>query len=145
MKTITVQNTRKMATESGSWGERVARREYGLQAVDSEYADLSNKAGSIYEVKTTATSIGQNPTQKGRFRLIKSQHDRLVRRDRLDTSWYIFVLVDDSTRPPTAYLKRQQPADVGQLVGANGGWFRSSHEGIKQEKKLPYEAIFPNV
>jgi len=38
-------------------------------------------------------------------------------------------------------MKEQIPANIGNRIGARGGWNESGHDMGKQHK-LPYEAIF---
>jgi len=143
MKTTTVHNDRKLATDPGDLAENIADREYkGFSTFGVENFDLSNsETGSLAEVKSTATDIGEDYPESGRFRLWKDQHEKLLRADRQGSAFYIFVLFAVSERPVTARLKRKNPADVGNMIGGRGGWYASGHNKGKQHK-VPHAEIF---
>ena len=57
------------------------------------------------------------------------------------SAFYVFAVFDVSSRPLTARLKRMNPADVGYIIGARGGWYNAGHVAGK-EYKLPIDAVF---
>jgi len=139
MKTVTLSRTdsRRYQEDPGALAERLvddAYQDYS-RGLASDF-DLASQSGAVVEVKSTQTELANGAA--GRFRLFKSQHDSLRRRDR---SWYVFVVVDVSDRPLTARLVRKDPASIGRIVGSKGGWYDAGHTA-GPERKLPIGAIF---
>lgn len=129
-----------LQSDPGKLAERIAEGEYSsMSRFGVQDFDLSTDDGQLGEVKSTATRLSAG--QKGRFRLFKRQHERLLRADRKGSAWYVFVLYDVSERPLTARLVRKKPATIGNTIGARGGWNRSGHNSGPQHK-LPIEAVF---
>jgi hypothetical protein len=126
--------------DTGAVAENIAAAAYDRYSSFQESGafDLATESGSIAEVKSTLTRLGND--NRGRFRLFKPQHEELLQADRDGSAFYIFVLFDISDRPE-ALLIRKSPATVGRLLGARGGWNRSGHSAGKQHK-LPIGAIF---
>lgn len=126
--------------DPGSYAEDLAEFEYKgySQALASDF-DLASQSGSVMECKS-AQSVIENG-EDGRFRLFKSQHERLVRADRNGSAFYVFVLFDTSTRQISAKMKRMNPADIGNSIAGRGGWYNAGHRAGK-EYKLPIEAVF---
>jgi len=126
--------------DPGAYGEVLAEGEYSgySRSLASDF-DLANKSGSVIEVKSAQSELANG--EDGRFRLFKSQHERLVRQDRDGSAFYVFVLFDVSSRPLTARMKRMNPADIGRSIGSRGGWYSAGHVAGK-EYKLPIEAVF---
>lgn len=143
MKTVELTRTdrEKWERNSSGFAEELAAAEYrGYSAFrDAGPFDVATESGSVAETKSTATTLENgNP---GRFRLFKQQHDKLVRKDRRGTGWYIFVLWDLRESGVTARLKRMNPAAVGNLIGGRGGWNRSGHPAGRQHK-VPWREVF---
>lgn len=126
--------------DPGEYAENLVEYEYSgyLQSL-AENFDLANRNGSVLECKS-AQSVLENG-EDGRFRLFKSQHTRLVRKDRNGSAFYVFVLFDTSSRQISAKMKRMNPADVGRSIAARGGFYNAGHVAGK-EYKLPIEAVF---
>ena len=148
MKRVTVTRTRRLSQEPGSLAEDMVAEEYrewsGFE--DAGRFDLARDTGALAEVKSTATSIDNPGGQvSGRFRLYRGQHESLLEHDRDGSAWYFFVLYDVSTRPPVARIVRKEPAQVGRIVGARGGWNDSGHAEIDEEYKLLHDAIFSDL
>jgi len=131
----------QLQKDPGDLAETLVSQNYnGYSRFGVENFDVSdNDTGKLGEVKSTATELESG--NKGRFRLWKEQHDKLLRFDRKTTARYVFVLFDVSSRPVTAKMKQQIPAHVGNKIGARGGWNDSGHNMGKQYK-LPIEAVF---
>ena len=148
MKRVRVTRTRRLSEEPGSLAEDLVAEEYRdwSSFEDAGQFDLARETGALAEVKSTATSI-KNPGGQvsGRFRLYRGQHEALVEHDRVGSAWYFFVLYDVSERPPVARIVRKEPAQVGRIVGARGGWNDSGHAEIDEEYKLLHDAIFSDV
>ena len=132
---------RDLAEDSGDLAERIADDEYARYSrFGVENFDLSDSdSGALAEVKSTATTLDSGAA--GRFRLWRQQHEKLLRADREGSARYIFVLFDVSSRPVVARLVAKQPADVGNVIGARGGWNQSGHD-MGEQHKLPIEAVF---
>lgn len=142
MKTVRLDrsDTRLYQRDPGKLGERLVSENYSSYSPAlAENFDLASKSGTVVEVKSTQTRLSNG--NKGRFRLFKNQHEKLVRAARGGGGYYVFVLVDVSGRPLRARMLRKDPATIGRVVGARGGWDRSGHPSGLQ-KKLPYSAIF---
>ena len=135
-----VDNSRYQS-DPGKYAENLVEFEYeGYLRSLADNFDLANRNGSVLEVKSAQSVVG-NSGEKGRFRLFESQHDRLVRRDRNGSAFYVFVVFDTSSRSISAKMKRANPADVGNTIGARGGWYNAGHKSGK-EYKMPIKAIF---
>lgn len=132
--------SRDLSQRPGELAERLASEEYGYRNTPSDDFDGESDSGAVYECKSTATELSGG--QSGRFRLWKKQHERLVRRDRGGTAYYIFVLFDVSQRPPVARMKRKKPAKIGRVVAGRGGFYSSGHATKGQQHKLSIESIF---
>jgi len=133
------ERERDLRDDPGQLAERIAEGEYdGFSRFRAEDFDLARESGAVAEVKSTAKRLSSG--SKGRFRLFKPQHERLVRQDRDGSARYIFVLFDTSTRNVTARLVSRQPADIGNTIGARGGWNQSGHSA-GQQHKLPIDAV----
>lgn len=132
--------SRDLSQRPGELAERIASEEYGYRNTPSDDFDGESDSGTTYECKSTASTLSQG--QSGRFRLWKEQHTRLVRRDRNDSAYYIFVLFDVEERPPVARMKRKDPAKIGAIVRGRGGFYDSGHASKGQQHKLPIEAVF---
>lgn len=150
MKKVRVQGSRKeIETGSGKLAERMASVEYGYNASRSgSYYDAERDSGAKIEVKSTFRMIGRDYRAKGRFRIPEPQHKKLVQRDRSGSAFYVFVLYDGDTQrqiPQDAYMKRINPADIGNLIGAMGGFENSGHKSFDREKKLPWTTIFTEL
>jgi len=105
---------------------------------DTNKFDIKGAGDTIGEVKHCFRRLSDG--SKGRFRLFKKQHDYLVRYDRRDSAFYVFVLVDlDNLR---LSMVRQKPSAVGSIIGARGGWNRSGHAQNDKEYKLPWGVYF---
>lgn len=142
MKTVRLDRSdeRLYQRDPGSLAERLVGENYAAYSPGlAENFDLASKSGTVVEVKSTQSRLSNG--NKGRFRLFKGQHEKLVRTARGSGGYYIFVLVDVSGRPLRAKMVRREPATIGRVVGARGGWNRSGHPSGPQ-KKLPYSAIF---
>jgi hypothetical protein len=138
--TLTRSERNDLNRDTGAVAENIAAAAYDRYSSfqDSREFDLATESGSIAEVKSTLTRLGND--NRGRFRLFKPQHEDLLQADRDGSAFYIFVLFDISSKPE-ALLIRKSPATVGRLLGARGGWNRSGHSAGKQHK-LPIGAIF---
>jgi len=132
---------RDLSEDSGELAERIAADEYaGMSQFGVENFDISDSdTGQLGEVKSTATELQSGA--KGRFRLWKDQHEKLLRADREGSARYVFVLFDVSGRPVVARLKQKKPADIGRKIGARGGWNQSGHPSGEQYK-LPIDVVF---
>ena len=138
--TLTRGDMETLQTDPGAFAETLVSEQYAnYSRFGVENFDVNSDSGKLGEAKSTATRLTSGA--KGRFRLWKQQHDKLLRADRDGTARYVFVLFDTSERPVRARMKEQIPADVGRQIGARGGWNESGHSMGKQHK-LPYEAIF---
>jgi hypothetical protein len=139
-KRLSRSERRDLNRDTGAVAENIAAAAYERYSSfqDSGEFDLATESGSIAEVKSTLSRLGNG--NRGRFRLFKPQHEQLLRADRDGSAFYIFVLFDVSGEP-AALLKRKNPATVGRLIGARGGWNQSGHSSGKQNK-LPISAIF---
>ncbi len=140
-KRLSRSERRDLNRDTGAVAENVAAASYDRYSAfqDSGEFDLATKSGSIAEVKSTLSQLGNG--NRGRFRLFKPQHEQLLRQDRDGSAFYIFVLFEISSGQPEALMKRKDPATVGRLIGARGGWNRSGHSSGKQHK-LPISALF---
>lgn len=138
--TLTRSERNDLNRDTGEVAEKVAEKAYTRYSSFQESGsfDLATESGSIAEVKSTLSRLGND--NRGRFRLFKPQHEDLLQADRDGSAFYIFVLFDISSKPE-ALLIRKSPATVGRLLGARGGWNRSGHSAGKQHK-LPIGAIF---
>jgi len=138
---LTRNDTTNLQRDPGELAERLVSQEYtGFSRFGVENFDVNDDdTGKLGEVKSTATELQSG--QSGRFRLWKKQHDKLTRADRAGTARYVFVLFDVSSRPVTARMKQQIPANVGRRIGARGGWNDSGHD-MGLQYKLPYAEIF---
>lgn len=138
---LTRNEANRYQKDPGGLAEELVAQEYrGFTTIGVENFDVSrNNNETLGEVKSTASRLGNGA--KGRFRLWKNQHEKLLRYDNQYSTYYVFVLFDVGQRPPVARMKRQKPADVGNVIGGRGGWNRSGHTSGRQYK-LPYEAIF---
>lgn len=133
-------DNRRYQQDPGGYAETLAEAEYaGFSTALASDFDMANQSGSVIEVKSTQSVYPNN--EKGRFRLFKSQHDRLVRADREGTAYYVFVVFDVSTRDVSAKMKRAKPARIGNVIAGRGGWYNAGHVAGK-EYKMPIEAIF---
>jgi len=142
MKRVTLGRTdsRRYQEDPGRTAEELVESEYeGYLRSLAENFDLASRTGSVVEVKSAQSELANG--EAGRFRLFKSQHDRLVRQDRDGSAFYVFVVFDVLERPLTARMKRMNPADVGRSIGSRGGWYNAGHVAGK-EYKLPIEAVF---
>ena len=142
MKRVTLGRTdsRRYQEDPGRTAEELAESEYeGYLRSLAENFDLASRTGSVVEVKSAQSELANG--EAGRFRLFKSQHDRLVRQDRDGSAFYVFVIFGVLERPLTARMKRMNPADVGRSIGSRGGWYNAGHVAGK-EYKLPIEAVF---
>jgi hypothetical protein len=144
MKSVTLSRSEqnRLRGDSGELAERMATDAYAgySRFVDSDYYDGKRDSGAVIEVKSTLTRLSGG--QKGRFRLWKAQHERLLRHDRDGTAGYVFVLFDVGRNPPVARMAKRKPARIGRQVGARGGWNRSGHASQGKQHKLPIEAVF---
>jgi hypothetical protein len=132
---------RRLQSDPGSVAEELAARAYGFSTFKSSNFDAARDSGAVLEVKSTTRRIGDEYPARGRFRLFKRQHEKLVRRDRDGTAYYAFVLISTNTNPPGADMLRKKPADVGRRIGARGGWNQSGHASGPQAK-LPWSLFF---
>ena len=131
---------RGLSEDSGELAERIVSEQYErFSRFGVENFDVSTDSGQLGEVKSTATELPSGA--KGRFRLFKNQHERLLRANREGSAKYVFVLFDVSGRPVVARLKQQEPAKIGRQIGARGGWNQSGHPSGPQYK-LPISAVF---
>jgi hypothetical protein len=125
--------------DPGKVAERIVESEYAnLTRFGVENFDLSSDEGQLAEVKSTQTTLANG--NAGRWRLWKDQHEKLLRADREGTARYVFVLVTVDARPLEAKMVQRIPADVGNKIGARGGWNESGHPSGRQHK-LPVDAI----
>ncbi|RNJ25466.1 hypothetical protein Nmn1133_01340 [Halosegnis longus] len=147
MKRIYLSKGERRRLQRGEGGE-VAE-----ELVAHEYTDLSrdfrdhptwdlNGASddTVGQVKSTFEKIGESYPAPGRFRVWKQQHESLLRKDRDDTAWYVFVLFAPDGRDVLARMVRLKPATVGRRIGARGGWNDSGHE-MGPQYKLPQEVV----
>jgi hypothetical protein len=140
--TLTKDQSLRMDTDRETASQELAAEEYGYKTYLAEDFDAARETGAVLEVKSASVEISGGA--RGRFRLFKPQHDRLVARDRNGSATYVFVLWDNTVRPSVAYLTSRQPADVGRLIGGRGGWNRSGHPAGKHQK-IPYSEFFGDV
>ena len=132
--------SRRYQEDPGGTAELLAEQEYDPYSRSlAENFDLATKSGYVGEVKSAQSVYPSG--EKGRFRLFKTQHERLLQADRDLFADYFFLVFDVQERPLTARLKRMNPADVGYTIGARGGWYNAGHVAGK-EYKMPIEAIF---
>jgi len=131
---------RRLQGDTGAVAENIAAGEYERLSAfqDAGPFDLASEAGSIAEVKSALSQLSS--VNAGRFRLFKNQHDRLVQYDRSESAAYAFVLMEPEKS--RARLVKKNPADVGRMVGARGGWGPSGHASQGKQRKLPIEALF---
>lgn len=116
---LTRGDMENLQTDPGELAETLVAENYsGYSLFGVENFDVSDN-GKLGEVKSTATQLTSGA--KGRFRLWKSQHDKLLRADRNGTARYVFVLFDTSGRPVRARMKEQIPANIGNRIGARAG------------------------
>jgi hypothetical protein len=142
MKKVRLDRTesRRYQEDPGATAELLAEQNYqGYSRSLAENFDLANENGSVLECKSAQSELANG--EDGRFRLFKSQHERLTRKDRNGSAFYVFVLFDVEERPITARMKRMNPADIGRSIGSRGGWYNAGHVAGK-EYKLPIEAVF---
>jgi len=141
--TLTRSDMTQLRQDSGELAETLAAQNYsGFSQFGVENFDVSDSdTGKLGEVKSTATTLSGG--QSGRFRLWREQHDKLLRADRDGTARYVFVLFDVSDKPVVASMKQQVPADIGNKIGARGGFNDSGH-AMGEQYKLPIDAVFPN-
>lgn len=141
---LTRNDKKKLATDPGELAEGIAVMEYDGYTEftgDADWHDATKKdSEGVLEVKSAATMLENG--EIGRFRLWKEQHEKLVRYDRDQSAFYVFVLFDVSRSDVTAQLKRMNPAGVGHKVRGFGGWYDSRHESKGEQFKLPYDSIF---
>lgn len=146
MKRVRVDASRRdLETNSGRVAEKLATYHYNYRRDLGKRFDGRRSTGSVIEVKSTFRMIGRNYAAKGRFRIPKNQHDKLVRYDRKKSAYYIFVLFDSNTQkniPQEAVLKRIKPKRIGRLIGSMGGFESSGHNSYSKEKKLIWTSIF---
>jgi hypothetical protein len=134
--------------DPGDYAERLAGEEYGYfqgGGEDVDWYDRARDSGAVIEVKSAEPTINSDEYRaSGRFRIWKDAHQKLTRYDRQDSGFYVFVLVDVDTGEgrPQYRMIRKNPADVGRMIGARGGWGPSGHESQEQQYKLPIDAIF---
>jgi hypothetical protein len=121
--------------------EEIAAREYDFSTFRASEWDGARESGAVLEVKSTTRRIGDEYPARGRFRLFKSQHTKLTRKDRNGTAYYAFVLLTTDTNPPTAQMVRKKPASVGRQIAARGGFNQSGHPSGPQIK-LPWSLFF---
>jgi hypothetical protein len=133
---------RRLQGDTGELAETIATDVYSgySQFVDASWYDAARDSGAVLEVKSALSELGSGAN--GRFRLWPEQHEQLVKHDRDESARYAFVLFDVDGREPVALLKQKQPADVGRMIGARGGWGPSGHDSRGEQYKLPIEAIF---
>ena len=132
--------TRRYQEDPGGTAELLTEQNYqGYSRSLAENFDLASESGSVLEVKSAQSELANG--EAGRFRLFKTQHEKLTRQDRNGSAFYVFAVFDVSSRPLTARLKRMNPADVGYIIGARGGWYNAGHVAGK-EYKLPIDAVF---
>jgi hypothetical protein len=138
---LTDSDKRRLQREgSGDVGEQlVANHIRGYSRNLSEAYDVATKTGRIGEVKTTLSE--RTNGKSGRFRIFKSQHDRLRKRNRTGTAWYFFVVIDTTSRDLSAKIKRLKPPSVGHKIAGLGGWYDAGHRS-GEERKLPISVIF---
>lgn len=137
--TLSRSEMRNYQQDPGRTAERIVEGAYAnLSRFGVEDFDL-NSDERVAEAKSTQTELSNG--NAGRFRLWKEQHEKLLRADREGTARYVFVLVDVSGRPLRARMVQKVPADVGNQIGARGGWNASGHSKGRQHK-LPIEAVF---
>jgi len=142
MKTVRLDRSdeRLYQRDPGSLAERLVGENYAAYSPGlAENFDLASKSGTVVEVKSTQSRLANG--NKGRFRLFKGQHEKLVRTARGSGGYYVFVLVDVSGRPLRAQMVRRDPATIGRVVGARGGWNKSGHTAGRQHK-LPWGVYF---
>ena len=123
--------------------EEVAARVYGYNSTRSaSWYDARRESGAVIEVKSAQEKEGSKYPAAGRFRLWREQHSKLVSYDRESSAFYVFVVLDESENPPIAELVRKNPADVGRLIAARGGFGPSGHASRGEQYKLPISAVF---
>jgi len=107
----------RLQRDTGEIAETIASDTYEAYSGfrDAGPFDLATESGGVAEVKATLSQLGNG--NAGRFRLFKPQHEKLVRKDRNGSAFYIFVLFDLSGREPVAKMVRRNPADVGRQIG----------------------------
>jgi len=130
MKTKRLSDIDDVATA----GARAARQAYGLEPTDSRTFD-AQKGSSVYEVKTARMAMPSG--ERGRFQIFRDQHTRLRNRDNGGSAWYIFVAITGST----ARMVRKNPARIGKLIAARGG-FRDMGHTSGPRHRLPISALF---
>jgi hypothetical protein len=135
---------RRLQGDTGELAETIATDVYSgyNPFVDADWYDAARDSGAVLEVKSALSRLDSGAA--GRFRLWREQHERLVEHDRDGSARYAFVLFELSGREPVAMLKQKQPATVGRMIGARGGWGPSGHDSRGEQYKLPIEAVYPD-
>jgi hypothetical protein len=143
---LTRNDKAKLATDPGDLAEDIAVMEYDGYTEFTDGADwhdaTKKNSDGVLEVKSAATVLESG--EKGRFRLWKEQHEKLVEYDREESAFYVFVLFDVSRSDVRARMKRMSPADVGHKIAGFGGWYTSGHDSKGMQFKLPYDGVFSN-
>jgi hypothetical protein len=131
---------RDLQGDTGEVAESIAADAYGYNPfVSADWYDAKRDSGAVIEVKSCLSRLASGA--KGRFRVFKGQHEKLVREDRSGSSKYVFVLFDLDGEP-TAKMVRKAPADIGRLVAGRGGFYSSGHNSQGKQHKIPISALF---
>lgn len=119
-KRLSRSERRDLNRDTGAVAENIAASAYDRYSAfqDSGEFDLATESGSIAEVKSTLSRLGNG--NRGRFRLFKPQHEQLVRKDRDGSAFYIFVLFEISNLPALVpgfslslmFSRRRSPPDA---------------------------------
>lgn len=123
--------------------EELVHDEFDLEGLglNPEWWDLRHPSRPTkYEVKSTATSIGQKYPGDGRFRVWESQTRSLIASDANAVAWYAFVLLDENVG--AIRIQRMKPSTVNSIVQERGGWNNSGHESMGKQHKIPWRRVF---
>lgn len=124
----------------GDLAETIVSEVYELNPfIDASWYDATDESTGVrYEVKSTATEVGDKYPGDGRFRLWKGQHTSLTRSQ---GAFYAFVLLDEQTGK--LRVERMRPTKVTGIIQSRGGWNTANH-GSRSDKqhKLPHGEVF---
>jgi len=123
--------------------EELVEDEFDLEGrgLDAEWWDLRHPdRPTKYEVKSTATEIGEKYPGEGRFRIWEDQTQSLIASDANAVAWYAFVLLDENDGE--IRIRRMKPSTVNGIIEERGGWNRSGHESMGKQHKIPWRDIY---
>jgi hypothetical protein len=115
---------------AGTQAEEYVADQVGGERTPNEWYDVLGPYGEVIEVKSTSEEYASG--RRGRFRLWRSQHDRLIQEQ--GTYWF---LVDGL---PTV---RMDAREVSELLDRESlEWTGSgSHEMESQQVKIPWNYV----